>query len=363
MKTRAFYHRFVPSNRFLTTLQESNVLSQRTLLASGRNVLTVLLVLIILGCQPTAIPADWTQPKVRPTGPALPETRMAFDSDRTGNFELFLMDLDGGKVSQLTNDPAYDSWSPRLSPDRHTVLFHRTPAGVHDLDAAKTSIWLVATDGSNLMQIRPVGLDGWTLQGHAEWSPDGLHLVLFGGSRINPQIHLTDALGQGARALTQRPGTNLDPVFHPNGRKIAFVGCPRSICTGASYEIYTMPVDRLAQQSNGKALATRITTDNLRDHDPMWSPDGRRLAWLTQITTGRPGVWDVRIGAADGAGATLLVGDAGVTSRPEFARDGTIFVHRIPPQGNRFGIYRIDKKGIPVEITAGQPGNNEYPAP
>ncbi len=74
-------------------------------------------------------------------------------------------------------------------------------------------------------------------------------------------------------------------------------------------------------------------------------------------------MWDVHIGKADGAGAKRLFADAGVTSRPEFARDASIFVHRIPPQGKRFGIYRIGKDGTPVEITAGQPGNNEYPAP
>ncbi len=352
MKKSAVYSLYLAVSGFFTSL----LLARLRLLAG-------LLVLIISGCHLTDVSAEWTPPQIRPTGPALPETRLAFDSDRNGNYELFLMNFDGGKVTQLTNDPNYDSWSPRLSPDRRTVLFHRTPAGVHDRDAAKTSIWLVASDGSNPVQIRPVGLDGWTLQGHAEWSPNGQQLVLFGGSRINPQIQLTNALGQGARALTKRPGANLDPAFHPNGKTIAFVGCPRSFCTESNYEIYTMPVGQPDTPPDDGSLAKRITNDKLRDHDPMWSPDGRRLAWLTQLKTGLPGVWDVHIGKADGSAVKRLFNDAGVSSRPEFARDGTIFVHRIPPKGSRFGIYRIGKDGTPIEITANQPGNNEYPAP
>lgn len=321
-----------------------------------------LALLVRAGERPAPTPSGWSSPSVLPSGPALPITRLAFDSDRSGTFELYTMELDGTGVTRLTHDAAYDSWSPRLSPDRRSILFYRTPAGVHDRDAAQASLWVVAADGTGPVQLRPAGTDGWVLQGHAEWSPDARSLVMFGGSRINPQIQLTDALGRNPKAITSRPGTNLDPVFSPDGTSIAFVGCPRAICTEPDYEIYLMPA------TGGEAR--RVTDDGLRDHDPMWSPDGRRLAWLTQVTPGMPGAWDVRIAAAsgravDGAAARRLVGDAGVTSRPQFTADGTqIVVHRIPPGGSRFGIYRMPVTGGPlVEITAGQPGNNEYPAP
>ncbi len=324
----------------------------------------VLAVLVRLTDRPAPAPAptDWSSPTAIPQSPALPLSRLAFDSDRGGNYELYTMGYDGAEVTRLTRDPSYDSWSPRLSPDRRTILFHRTPAGVHDLDAAQTSLWAVGVDGTGLVQLRPVGTDGWVLQGHAEWSPDGRRLVMFGGSRINPQIHVTDALGRQPKALTARPGTNLDPVFSPDGTSIAFVGCPRAVCTEPNYEIYVMPA------TGGDA--TRVTDDGMRDHDPMWSPDGRRLAWLTQISLGLPGTWDVRIAiasgrAVDASTATRLVGDNGITSRPEFTPDGSqIVVHRIPPGGTRFGIYRIPVAGGPlVEITQGHPGNNEYPSP
>ncbi|MCU1537263.1 MAG: periplasmic component of the Tol biopolymer transport system, partial [Humibacillus sp.] len=138
------------------------------------------------------VPSAWRPPTSLPTARALPTSTFAFDSDRSGNFELYTMPLAGGSARRLTSDAAYDSWSPRISPDRRTILFHRAPKGVHDLDQSKVSIWAVAVDGTGLRQLRPSGLDGWYQQGHAEWSPDGSAIVLFGGSRINPQIFVTN---------------------------------------------------------------------------------------------------------------------------------------------------------------------------
>jgi len=220
---------------------------------------------------PEPVPSGWTRPVALPVSAPLAADRFAFDSDRTGSFEVFTAGTDGGSPVQLTSDPVYDSWSPRVSPDRRTILFYRAPAGKHDLDQSIVSLWAIAADGSGPVELRPAGLDGWVLQGHAEWAPDARTLVMFGGSRINPQIQITDALGQGPHAITDRGGTNLDPSFSPDGTQVVFVGCAQSICREPDYEIYRIPV------AGGEA--TRLTDDSLRDQDPYFSPDGTRLAW------------------------------------------------------------------------------------
>jgi Tol biopolymer transport system component len=303
------------------------------------------------------VPSSWRPPTSLPTARALPTSTFSFDSNRSGNFELYTMPLAGGAVNRLTNDPSYDSWSPRISPDRRTILFHRTPKGVHDLDQSKVSVWAVASDGTGARELRPPGLNGWYQQGHAEWSPDGTSLVLFGGSKVSPQIFLTDRLGQAARAVTDRPGTNLDPAFTPDGRQIVFVGCAQALCREKDYEIFRMAKDGSRE--------TRLTDDKLRDHDPMVSPDGSRIAWLTAFGGRGAGVWDIRIGAADGSGARRLLGDRAVTSRPEWLPDGqSVLTHRVAPDRRTFSIYRVSVDGSSVvELTAGQPGTNEYPAP
>ena len=307
---------------------------------------------------PAKVPADYRPPAALPTSAAIPAGDLAFDSNRTGNFELFRMAPDGSGVRQLTQDPTWDSWWPRISPDRRTILFYRTPAGKHDRDFTRTSLWAVAADGSDPVLVRPAGLDGWPQQGHAEWAPDGASLVMFGGkNRSNPQIFVTNRLGQEPRQITDRPGSNLDPSFSPDGRTIVFVGCPGRFCTPSDQEIYTVPT------AGGEP--TRLTHDGIHDNDPYYSPDGTRLAWLSQTSGGLPGVWDIRVAGPDGSDPRRLVGDGNVNSRPQWSADSrTIYFHRlITGSGTGFQIWAIEADGTGLrELTGGQPGASEYPS-
>jgi len=319
--------------------------------------LIALVLLVKVMDRPPEVPPDFRPPTSLPSSTTtIAPGDLAFDSDRSGNFELYAMAADGTGVRALTNDPRYDSWWPRISPDRRTIVFTRTPKGTHDRDYTQVSVWAVAADGSNPVELRPRGLDGWSQQGHPEWSPDGRQLVLFGGNRTSPQIYITDREGQHPRAITDRPGSNLDPTFAPDGRTVYFVGCPGAICTGGSQEIYRVGVD------GGEA--ERLTNDDLRDQDPYPSPDGTKVAWLTQVEGGLIGVWDVRVGDADGRNPRLLAGDKGITSRPVWSADSkTLYVHRIPPGGTSFQLYAADVDGGPLRpLTEGHPGSNEYPS-
>lgn len=311
--------------------------------------------------RPAKVPDDFERPTaLPPSADPLPDGALLFDSDRTGNFELFLTDQWGNDPTQLTDDTAWDSWWPRLSPDRRRIAFHRSPPGVHDTDFTEVSLWMMNVDGSGLVQLRPPGLDGWTQQGHVEWSPDGSRLVMFGGDKTNPQIFVTDATGSDPEQITDRGGTNIDPSFSPDGESVIFVGCPRSVCFPDDYELYLIPV------TGGDAR--RLTDDGLRDHDPYFSPDGTRIAWLTQTSEHglHPGgSWNIRIASADGSDVRLVTDDRNINSKPEWSRDGsTIFFHRLDVRNAEvFSVFAIAPDGTGMrEVTAGQPGVNEFPS-
>ena len=319
---------------------------------------------------PATVPASWRPPAALPRSAevAVAPGNLVFDSNRTGNYEIWTMGPDGTGARQLTKDARYDSWWARLSPDRRTILFYRTPKGTHDKDYASTSLWAMGADGSQPVELRPAGLDGWVLQGHAEWSPDGTQLVMFGGNRSRPQIQLTDTLGQHPHAITDRGGSNVDPSWSPDGRTIVFVGCPGSFCTPSSHEIYTVPA------AGGQV--TRLTHDGIEDNDPYFSHDGTQLAWLSKVSGNllSVGVWDIRIMpvtqegnqvvAASTAAPRRLVDDRNINSKPAWSLDDhTIYFHRaVAGLTHGFQVWAIGVDGTGLhELTTGQGGSNEYP--
>ena len=283
--------------------------------------------------------------------------QLVFDSNRTGNYEIFAMGFDGSAPQQLTSDTRYDSWWPRLSPDRTRIVFYRTPAGTHDRDYTKTSLWSMDADGTNVHQLIANGANGWQLQGHAMWSPDGTRLTMFAGSSSNPQIWTTNADGTSPHQVTARAGTNLDPSWDANGTSLLFITCPVAACVGSSYEVYRVRTD-------GSSLQ-RLTSDVARDQDPAASPDGSSIAWLRQ--TMAPS-WGVFLMGSDGSNQHPLVADLQVNSKPAWSDDGRwVFFHRLAAGQTLFGIWRIHPDGTGLSEIDGHPATgptpyaNEYP--
>ena len=289
----------------------------------------------------------------------MPGDVLLFDSDRGGNHEIFRMQADGTGASALTVDARYENWWPRPSPDRKRILFYRTPKGLSE-HYDKASLWMMNADGSASCELRPAQTDAWALQGHAEWSPDGTQLAMFGGIGASAEIYLTGLDGKVTRQVTHRGGVNTDVSWSPDGSTLLINGCPGLPCNKADYEIFAIT---LADGSE-----RRLTADALADYDPYFSPDGRVIAWLTTFdptANGGVGRWGIRVMNADGTGRRTLIDDGQINSKPAWSRDGaSVFFHRmVPLRAIRWGVWmiRADGTGL-VELTAGAPGNNEFPA-
>ncbi len=96
--------------------------------------------------------------------------------------------------------------------------------------------------------------------------------------------------GSGLRNLTPKPvGTYATPAWSPDGRKLAFV----SDRDGNS-EVYVMNADGSGQRN--------LTRNAAFDADPSWSPDGRKLAFVSN----RDGSYRVHVMNADGSGQRRL---------------------------------------------------------
>ena len=280
----------------------------------------------------------------------VPSGDVAFDSNRTGNYEIYTMTAGGADQTELTKDTRYDSWWPRISPDRSEILFYRTPAGVHDRDFSKTSLWLMNADGSDLHELIPTGAHGWTQQGHAVWSPDGTHIVMFAKVGSNTNIWTTKADGSDPVQLTNRPGTSLDPSYTASGG-IVFIGCPLSVCSSSQFEVY----DMTASGSN----VTRLTNDAARDQDPFGSPNGASIDWLRQTAAGTWAIWTM---TSTGGNQHGVVPNLTINSKPAWSADGSwIYFHRLATGQTSFTIWKVHPDG--TDLTAVSQSSKVGPSP
>ncbi len=172
-------------------------------------------------------------------------SKMAFSSSRSGNSEIYVMDMKTNKIERITHSYAIDS-SPAWSPNGKSIIFTSDRSGMpqlyitdeHGLDVNRLTYKLQYCD-------------------HADWSPDGERVVFTGRMRGFFNIYIKDFRTDELFQLTMNSRNNEDPTWSPDGRKISFT----SDRTG-KYQVYIMNSDG----SDQKQITFR--GNNI---DPRWS--------------------------------------------------------------------------------------------
>ncbi|HEY4491460.1 MAG TPA: hypothetical protein VI958_05635, partial [Acidobacteriota bacterium] len=141
------------------------------------------------------------------------EKRILFQSNRTGNWEISLINLDGTGLTQLTNDPA-DDVTALFSPDGRKIVFASDRSGNEEL-------YVMNADGNNPENIsRDPSSDS-----HPSWSKDGRRIVFCStrGDGENDDIYTMRSDGSDVKRLTDN-GLYWDtfPSYSPDGSKILF---------------------------------------------------------------------------------------------------------------------------------------------
>jgi len=184
--------------------------------------------------------------------------RIAFRSNRHGNPEIYLADIDGSNVRRITDHPERDI-RPQWSRDGAELLFNsaRDYADPHGQQFELYSVRL--SDG----RLRRLTHDG-ALNTIASYSPDGRHILLRKQIGENSEIFVMDANGRRSRNLTNHPAYDSWPTWSPDGRQIVFSS--NRGADEAVYEVYVMNVD-------GGELR-QVTSLGARSGGAVFSPDG-----------------------------------------------------------------------------------------
>jgi TolB protein len=213
-------------------------------------------------------------------------TRLVFESDRDGNWEIYLLELQSDTITRLTDDPDFDG-APSWSPDGTRIAFESYRDG-------NWNIYLVNLEDEQLTQLTddPAGDYG------PAWSPDGQLIAFTSWRDGDKEIYVMATDGSGQRNLTNAAGDDESPAWSPDGQRIAFV----SSRDGYTTEIYSMDAQGAHQG--------RVTNNDVNDWAPAWSPDAREILFAS-YDKGKPfEVYDeYRGGNYDLASANLTGGN------------------------------------------------------
>jgi Tol biopolymer transport system component len=241
--------------------------------------------------------------------------RIAFESERDGNPEIYSMEPDASDQTRLTRNPASDT-DPAWSPDGTRIVFTSNRDG-------NDEIYTMNADGTGQTRLTTSpGSDS-----NPSWSPDGRNIVFASRRDGQAEIYVMNADGTGQTRLTDNTAPDAVPAWSPDGSKIAFTSA-----RDGQNEIYAMNVDGSSQ--------TRLTTDPGSDVSPAWSPDGKKIAFASN----RDGNYEIYVMKADGTDQTRLTRNLDVDLDPAWSPDGTQIAFTTNRDGN-YEIYRMDADG------------------
>ncbi|OGO42348.1 MAG: hypothetical protein A2W36_01810 [Chloroflexi bacterium RBG_16_58_14] len=175
------------------------------------------------------------------------------------------------------------------------------------------SLWLVSSAGGD---DRPVVDSGPSQMYPSSWSPDGASLVYFGncpGIANSGPLCLFDLVKEECRPLNIPSFYGGDAPWSPDGRYIAATGFVERPCDEG--DLSDLEKDACRFDEKRVIYLEEVSTGEVRllasGYAPVWSPDGSRLAFLSE-RSGASEIWVIHV---DGSNLQRLTADGGSISR------------------------------------------------
>lgn len=283
-----------------------------------------------LAGRPASSPTPQVTATVDPDAP--PQGKIAYVcqfSQRVNRNQICIINADGTGQRMLTPGGAHDDFFPSISPDGKSVLFVSNRTG-------RYQVYEINLITGVLMQLTHLEQDSAFAP---EVSPDNTHIVFYAtrDGEEYPESHnlwIAERDGSHATQITDRPGGAWDPVWSPDGRRVLFAS----------------EVDGTPQLFiiNADGTDARQVTDlnGIRGRSD-WSPDGETLS--TYIGS----AWDRDIYTFDTNGENMRQLTDGLGNlAPSFSPDGrwiTFMSYRHHPQqdlGCEIYIMRVDGSDV-----------------
>ncbi len=264
--------------------------------------------------------------------PGISRTSIAFVSDGTGSKEVYLSDVLGRNVRQVTRHN-HLCVSPRFTIDGRMLAYssyHRGNQNLYitDLSQNRVTKAISRREGMNLAPA---------------FSPDGRTMIVTLSRDGSPDLYRMDMQGRIIDRLTQRSGINVSPSFSPDGRQIAFVS-DRS----GKPQVYLMDL--------GSRRTRLLTLQGEENVEPSWSPKGDKIVY-TSLTAGHYHLFSIPAG---GGSPTRITSGYGDYESPTWSPDGRQIAFSRKRNG-QMEICAIHANGKGERTLFRLQGNQSYP--
>ena len=185
-------------------------------------------------------------------------SKIVFESNRDGNYEIYIMNLDGSGQTNLTNHPALD-YSPDFSSDGSKIIFSTL--------RGNNEIYIMNLDGSGQTNLTNNSASEY----YPSFSSDGTKIVFMTRRDGNTEIYIMNIDGSGQTNLTNNPAIDQRPLASSSSSKIAFNSHRDS--PGMPNGIYIMNID-----GSYPIRVTGVTCLTSDSSTPAFSPDGSKIA-------------------------------------------------------------------------------------
>ena len=240
-------------------------------------------------------------------------TRIAFSSQRGGNWDIWIYDLPTHTYTRVTDDPA-DDIEAQWSPDGKRLAFTSSRTGNKD-------VFVVTLADGALLQLTSSPDD----DEYPSWSPDSQSLVYTGGPWKKRDFFLVEArAGAAPHALTQQSGWAGACSFFPDGQSVI---CHR-------YDFGSGDIVRI-QLDGGPTVV--LTSDKSWDYKPTAAPRGDWIAF-SRKWEGPSSIWLV---PTAGGPARQLTSGPFDDRWPSWSASGRLLFHRVVEEGT--GISVVDR--------------------
>jgi serine/threonine protein kinase len=319
---------------------------------------------------------------------------IAYVSNRTGNFEIFLKQISGGADINITNNPADDVY-PSFSPDGKQIVFVSTRSAARDLHypipnspLVGGDLWIMPAFGGTAKRIAESG-------SFPSWSPDGKNILYSSGPRNRQKLYTIPAGGGVAHEIPVHfktaPAFLYYPRYSPTGRWIIFEGGanhiflinakggePKLILNGTcsvwandQQIIYSSsePGKNFSlwrinfSDKEGKVIppGEPLTLGRGKDLQPTISRDGTRIAFASLDVAFNLETLplDAETGKISGEPQPLTNGND-IIYFSNFSPDGRTVVFG-SQRGSQSHIWQMPLGSSPVELTSDPAYNDNYP--